>query len=465
MAICVVSTLDKKEIENLLIEIGKWSSKQQGVHIAKNTALLAQSISMIFGINNMNTIIKEKYREAYWQGCFSKNNLNIGNVNDTQNVHEYMCKKLCNPEIYANYCNDYQLGTNSVMLKYGFRILKTLPLRENELELKKAKETASKVLSMIRADPTYLFEQGFLLLDQLSPYNYEGAYILLKEMEKWIPQNEKIYGAKSVIQFLQENPRRSCISVKEVKWYLERSKLQREGSDTLTFDSVDMEAESSIAIDENTTDIENLMPKSSIERLPFHMLISGEVFKNLFTDVINNEIKVEYVKPWLDLVSKKLEIPSFSRTYLVTAAVGNKVCEVINCNSTLSAEEIALITELLHSASQKRLLLQQLGMRIKKLPLCESKLVVSELFLECALIWYNNKQFDAAEQDEFDNILEIYKRFNRRLKTEFYLAEMNIPLIDRELTDKADELVRFVLSQHTDWNNPDDISRLLIQIT
>lgn len=396
------------------------------------------------------------------------------NVDSPDAVHADFVAKLGCPSLYKEYCEAFKIDADQRLILYAFDLLRSCSTERDISRFDEYLKTIANIFHMVSIPSDSLCDIGFYNLDKLCPYNYKALMLLISFICQWAGSSgnqehqEKAEEYRVLLQFLQTFERRNEFTIHETRWYLERqkklNKKQRESDISETMD-FEMETDHDLLnVDERQTILEKNYPPSARKHFPFHIFLlqSPEDYEKLIGPILINELDIQNVFGFVQLLYKtSLVCRPIGRTVLVTAAISNKVREVVSQQSELEEDDIITIRSLLMTMKARSGVIKKIATEVNKLPLCMAKIRVLSLVRDVGFLWLESSAEASKEREMISEFVIILNKVVKHYECEHIIDEYNISIIDKTLFDDGARLVQHIFAEFIDWNDRRDISKFL----
>ncbi|VDO31148.1 unnamed protein product [Haemonchus placei] len=403
-------------------------------------------------------------------------------------IEEFARHKV-DPNIVTEYVDEFY-GLNEIpdkLLNYAITLVQLASNSEDQREIINFLEVAHQALKVneVPIHAEKLFSAFRDLLYTISPYSYSTIQFIVSHLQSTCDDENRSFvsGCTSILNFVMERRRASTICKEELMWYTNREKQMatdrkdsnienfaaycrcffEQGSQSSSFNahasSFNEDGDKSNLYERDVLVV--AMPELAKQRLPFHpflYLASGDI-ERFLVPIVEKELDIYNVLCWQSVLRSVFWLKgcaSFSRSRLLSIAVGKISADVIAKGQDLASGEVATIEQLLMQTTSRNAVVSCVAMCLKKLPLCETKIRLMEIGRNIAQHWL----MDPASEPAMDDTerISIEEQVNRlgvaieKYNTELILKKSGL-YNERtcDLTESPEELIGFIYSDLIDW--------------
>ncbi|KAK6749176.1 hypothetical protein RB195_001645 [Necator americanus] len=400
----LLSSLSPQTVEEVVLELRNVLSNRKSPQTMINFLRTVQFAMILTGNSAPAKMLTDTFIKTLWAKRLGKAGLSpILPRKTIDTAISDFAKHKMDPSIVVEYvdefCGLHQLQNQ--LLNYAIELVQLASACKELPEINSFLEVAHQALKVnevpIVADKA--FEAFRDILYTLSPYNYQVLFFIICHLKSISNGKENVafvYGCSSILDFLMETERKNPVSKTELVWYTGREKqlvndrrdqnIENFGAYCRCFFEQGMRQCSS----NNTTTSFNegneegnlyerdvlviAMPPEAKQRLPFHpflYLAAGDMEKFLLP-IVEKELDIYNVLRWqavLRSVAWLKTSPHFSRSRLLSVAVGRISADVISKGQDLSSVEESNIRNLLMQTTSRNAVVSCVAMCFKKLPL------------------------------------------------------------------------------------------------
>ncbi|KAK5968139.1 hypothetical protein GCK32_003275 [Trichostrongylus colubriformis] len=486
----LLSSLPPSTIEEVVLELRNVVSNRKSPQTMINFLRVVQFAMILTGNYAPAKMLTDTFIKTLWAKRLGKACLSPALPRKPIELAiEEFAKHKVDPNVVTEYVDEF-CGVNELpdkLLSYAITLVQLASAAEDKLEITRFLEIAHQALKV--NEVKILAEKSFSafrdILYTVCPYNYPTIQFIVSHLSSTCTEENQSFvtGCVSILNFIMERRRENAICKDELVWYTNREKQMatdkkdsniedfgaycrcffEQGTQSSSFNA----RTSSFSEDGNESNLYERdvlvveMPQMAKQRLPFHpflYLAAGDV-ERFLVPIVEKELDIYNVLCWqtvLRSVAWLRACPHFSRSRLLSVAVGKISAEVIAKGQNLSPEEVTVIEQLLTQTTSRNAVVNCVAMCFKKLPLCETKIRLMEIGRNIAQQWLMatdlDPPMDAAER------LAIEEQVNRlglaieKYNTELILKKSGLYNEKTcDLTESPEELVGYIYSNCIDW--------------
>uniref|UniRef100_A0A0K0DF05 Rod_C domain-containing protein n=1 Tax=Angiostrongylus cantonensis TaxID=6313 RepID=A0A0K0DF05_ANGCA len=356
--------------------------------------------------------------------------------------------------IYVDeFCGAHELPT--YLLKYAIELVQLASSSNDECEVSTLLEVAYQALKVNEVPISK--EKSFVafreVLYTVSPYNYAVLVFIISHLDSTCDDENRefVTGCLSILDFLIEYRRHDSICKVEVAWYINREKQMANDRKDPNIENFGAHCRDFF---ENGTRPGscNTSVVSFIQEGKDHNLYEQDVMVAMPDE--NWQALLRSV-PWLKNCSY------FSRSRLLSIAVGTISAEVIANGEDLSSHDLDAIKYLLMHASSRNAVVNCVAMCFKNLPLCETKIRLMEVGRDVAEHWLTASDIEPSmDRNERVEVEEQVNRLNiaiERYNTELILKKNGLYNEKTcDLIESPADLVCHIYSNSINWKSENE---------
>ncbi|XGW10553.1 hypothetical protein V3C99_012225 [Haemonchus contortus] len=486
----LLSSLPPSTIEQVILELRNTVSNRKSPQTMINFLRLVQFATILTGDATHAKMLTDTFIKTLWAKRLGKACLppTLPRKPIEAAIEEFAKHKV-DPNIVTEYVDEFY-GVNEIpdkLLNYAITLVQLASGSEDQREIIGFLEVAHQALKVneVPIHAEKLFSAFRDVLYTISPYNYSAIQFIVSHLLSTCDEENRSFvsGCTSILNFVMERRRASTICKEELMWYTNREKqmaTDRKDSNIENFaaycrcffeqgsQSSSFHAHASSFSEDG--DKSNLyerdvlvvaMPEMAKQRLPFHpflYLASGDI-ERFLVPIVEKELDIYNVLCWQSVLRSVFWLKgcaSFSRSRLLSIAVGKISADVIAKGQDLASGEVATIEQLLMQTTSRNAVVSCVAMCLKKLPLCETKIRLMEIGRNIAQHWLMGPASEQAMDDA--ERISIEEQVNRlgvaieKYNTELILKKSGL-YNERtcDLTESPEELIGFIYSDLIDW--------------
>ncbi|VDO88206.1 unnamed protein product [Heligmosomoides polygyrus] len=391
----LLSSLPPATIEEVVVELRNVVSNRKSPQTMMNFLRVVQFAMILTGNTAPAKLLTDTFIKTLWAKRLGKACLppTLPRKPIDAAIAEF-AKHKTDPNIVAEYVDEF-CGVNELpaqLLNYAIALVQLASASEEQLEIVSFLEVAHQALKV--NEVCILPEKSFAafrdVLYTVSPYNYP------------------------ILNFVSERRRENTICKDELVWFTNREKQMEVNRKDPNIDDFAAHCRgffengtraTSFCTSSDSFSEENkehnlyerdvlvvTMPQMAKQRLPFHpfLYLATSDLERFLAPVVEKELDIYNVICWQAMLRSVAWLRSsthFTRSQLLSVAVGKISADVIAKGQSLSPNELAAIKQLLEQTKSRNAVVNCVSMCFKKLPLCETKILLLEMGRDVAQQW------------------------------------------------------------------------------
>ncbi|RCN41464.1 hypothetical protein ANCCAN_12573 [Ancylostoma caninum] len=464
----LLSSLSPQTIEEVVLELRNVLSSRKSPQTMLNFLRTVQFASILTQNNAPEKMLTDTFIKTLWAKRLGKAGLSP--TLPRKAIDAAICdfaKHKLHPNVVVEYvdefCGVHQLQAQ--LLNYAIELVQLASAAKEQQEISAFLEVAHQALKVL----------SFIVCH-------------LKSVSSNKEEETFVAGCSSILDFLMETKRQNTISKAELVWYTNREKQLVNDKKDPTIEnfgeycryyfekgttpaSRDTTASSFTEEDQERNLYERdmlviAMPPEAKHRLPFHpflYLAAGDIEKFL-VPVVEKELDIYNVICWQAVLRGVtwLRMSSyFSRSRLLSVAVGKISAEVITKGQDLSPVEERTIRTLLMQTPSRNAVVNCVAVCFKKLPLCETKIQLMEMGRDVAQHWLTvpdiEPAMDTAERMAIEEQVSRLSTAIERYNTELILKKSGLYNEKTcDLIESPAELIGHICTNCIEWKSAKD---------
>lgn len=417
----LLSSLPPATIEEVVVELRNVVSNRKSPQTMMNFLRVVQFAMILTGNTAPAKLLADTFIKTLWAKRLGKACLppTLPRKPIDAAIAEF-AKHKTDPNIVAEYVDEF-CGVNELpaqLLNYAIALVQLASASEEQLEIVSFLEVAHQALKV--NEVCILPEKSFAafrdVLYTVSPYNYPVIFFIVSQMQSTCDDENRSFvsGCSSILNFVSERRRENTICKDELVWFTNREKQMEVNRKDPNIDDFAAHCRgffengtraTSFCTSSDSFSEENkehnlyerdvlvvTMPQMAKQRLPFHpfLYLATSDLERFLAPVVEKELDIYNVICWQAMLRSVAWLRSsthFTRSQLLSVAVGKISADVIAKGQSLSPNELAAIKQLLEQTKSRNAVVNCVSMCFKKLPLCETKILLLEMGRDVAQQW------------------------------------------------------------------------------
>ncbi|WKY03407.1 hypothetical protein Q1695_004836 [Nippostrongylus brasiliensis] len=473
----LLSSLPPQNIEEVILELRGIVANRKSPQTMINFLRVVQFASILTQNTAHAKMLTDTFTKTLWAKRLGKACLppTLPRKPIEDAIVEFAKQKV-DPDMVVGYVDEF-CGVEELpkqMLNYAITLVQSASSSNDEREVKEVPIHPQKAFAAFRD-----------ILYTVNPYNYPVIYFIISQLKSTCDIEDKAFvdGCSSILNFIMERPRKTSICKDELLWFTNREKQMEadkrdpnvenfgaycrcffeQGTRPVSFSATSSFSEENQ--DNNLYERDVLvitMPDMAKQRLPFHpfLYLAPADMERFLVPIVEKELDIYNVLSWQSMlrVVPWLKTPHhFSRTRLLSVAVGKISAEVIAKGQSLSTSEQITIKQLLEQRSRNAVV-SCVSMCFKKLPLCETKILLLEIGRDVAQQWLmvpdESQPMDESERLAVEENVKRLGEAIEKYNTELILKRSGLYNEKTcDLTENPAELIGYLYSNCVDWQS------------
>ncbi|KAJ1352879.1 hypothetical protein KIN20_009370 [Parelaphostrongylus tenuis] len=495
----LLSSLPPSVIEEVILELRTIVVKRKSPQTMINYLRIVQFTLMASQNITHAKMLTDAFTNALWAKRLGKAGLpqTLPQKSIDAAIPEFAKHKV-DPDVVSEFVDEF-CGTEqlpSCLLRYAIELVQLASSSNDKRDISALLEIAYRALKVnevpISREKLFLAFRDLLYI--VSPYNYAVLRFITSHLKSTCDEGDQefITGCSLILDFLTEYRRRDSISKVELSWFNKREKqmasdkknpsvenfgaycrcLFENGTRQNLYNTTNdvsspsymQQGEEHNMYEQDTVMV--VMPDEAKRRLPLHpflYLATGDI-EQFLCPIIEEELNIYNVLDWQALVRNVPWLKSctfFSRSHLLSTAVGKICAEVVSKDEDLPCHDLKAVNDLLMHTSSRKSVVNCIAMCFKKLPLCETKIRLIEMGRLVAQHWLATSDIEPPmDENERMAIEEQVNRLSTAIEkysTELILKKNGLYSEKTcDLIESPAELICYIYSNSIDWKSQNE---------